>query len=53
MSNNSKPPTMNGQSHQGNPVQVAQQSPEGKANDSMVAPPIRRAAPGRRPLFRT
>jgi hypothetical protein len=33
--------------------QVNQQALRSQANESAVAPPIQRAAPGRRPLFRT
>ena len=53
MTDDSKPPNLNDKPEQAKLEQANQQAPRSQASESEVAAPIQRAAPGRRPLFRT
>jgi hypothetical protein len=53
MTDDSEHPKLNDTPEQAKLEQVNQQALRSQASESEVTPPIQRAAPGRRPLFRT
>jgi hypothetical protein len=53
MTDDSRPPNLNDKPEQAQIEQMNQQALRSQASEPDVAPPIQRAAPGRRPLFRT